>query len=386
MKIGIVSNFGFNNINYGGCFQALALNRFLREQYPEAKVETLYFQGPEYVVRTGSFWSILINRLKNKIYYSIRNKKYERMVCSGDLVSRSVSCDEFARREIGLIDHPLSAGELNSLEYDALIVGSDIVWIQTHNRVNRVFFLDFKARREFKKISYAASFGRDYIPPENVNKIRELLSTFDAISVREGSSVKMLNGIGITNAIHVLDPVFLLSAEEWSSYTESISDSIEPYIFVYLLGDGLVDRERIIEFSGKKKLKIVNIYNASGVSGSIDDLMSEWNIYDCSPQKWIWYIIHAEYVITDSFHASAFSVIFGKKFFSIKRHNSQLNNRIEDFLQTINQEDKLLTSDQLPCLDESSFVWNYADIKDTILKGRAQSVEFIRKAISEKGN
>ncbi len=91
-------------------------------------------------------------------------------------------------------------------------------------------------------------------------------------------------------------------------------------------------------------------------------------------------------MITDSFHASAFSVIFGKKFFSIKRHNSQLNNRIEDFLQTINQEDKLLTSDQLPCLDESSFVWNYADIKDTILKGRAQSVEFIRKAISEKGN
>ena len=208
------------------------------------------------------------------------------------------------------------------------------------------------------------------------------MDDFQAISVREKVSVGLLEGIGVENAVHVCDPTLLLTKEEWSAVAEPVKGIQEKYIFVYLLGKDIEHRNSIEKLASKNSLKVVTIPHANDNYDDVDDNFGDYREMDASPENGIWLIKNAEYVITDSFHATVFSVIFSKKFLVAKRYWIQdINVRMTDFLETIGEQDKFVDISSVESLDD--FAWNYEKIFSITEEFIVNSKEYIKKTLTE---
>lgn len=370
MKIGVITELSNNSINYGNVLQAYALNQYLRKK-TKYEIETLLVNNIIYKKITSYNPIIYIKKFQRIIQQktNIENNNF-------DFSPRKDNFKKFIKkikvREISNID------EITNLNYDCIIVGSDIVWIQDSGVVNRLKFLDFSLN---KKISYAASFGGDYIPTENIKTIRKYLNDFSFISVREKSSVNLLKKIGINNAHHVCDPTLLLTSKEWESIEKKVNIDGK-YIFVYLLGKDKTQRDIIKKTAKENNMKIVSVPYANGHYDKIDDDFADINIYDCSPENWIYLIHNAEYIFTDSFHGTVFSTIFEKKFIVVKRKNSvNINNRMLDYISNINENDKFIYLEENFSLKKMN--WNYKTINEKLKKIILKSAKLLEDNIQE---
>lgn len=370
-KIGIISELNMHNVNYGNRLQAYALNKYLNENYKNTETESLYFGIYDKKKITKNFISQTVKRELLRLKSKVRKKEI-----SKKFINRLNACNEFTLNNTKLSKECLDWKKLKKVDYDLIIVGSDVVWAQNNGGVNRIRFLNFKTQKKFKKISYAASFGRDYIPEENKKLLKDFLSEFDGISVREKSSIKLLEDIGIEKTIHVCDPTLLLKDDEWKKIEKEINVNNEKFIFVYLLGKNREQREKIIELAKNEKLKIITVPDADGNESDVDEMFGDYLINDCSPENWIWLINNAEIVITDSFHGAIFATIFHKKFIILKReYGIDINNRMIDYLKTIKEEDKFIHSSELKNI--SDFKWDYVKIEKEIVDFRKKSMEYI---------
>ena len=214
-KIGIVSQLRWDDCNYGSKLQAYALNYYINNNYSNIEADSLIITG-DYKHTGSKPVNYFILRVINKIKRTFPKKVKD----SVDVSKRNATARNFIKNNIKLNEKVFDYNTINASDYDMMIVGSDVVWMQYKSFVNRTYFLDFD--RNFKKISYAASFGRDYIPKENVYWIKKYLQRFDAISVREKSSLKMLESIGVKNATHVCDPTILLDKNHWSKVGKKV--------------------------------------------------------------------------------------------------------------------------------------------------------------------
>lgn len=372
-KIGIISELNLENTNYGNRLQAYALNKYLNENFKEFVTESLYFKIYDKKKYTNKYLKQALKSFFNCIRKVIKHK---------DMVGnvRLLRCNNFTKKYTKVVEKPLDWKSIKKLQYDIMIVGSDVVWAQRNGGVNQIRFLNFKIKNDFKKISYAASFGKDYIPKENEKLVKKYLMDFDAISVREKSSIALLNKLKINNVQHVCDPTLLLTKTEWKKIEEKVNDINGKFIFVYLLGKSKKQRDAIKKFANARELKIVNIPNANGIYDIVDENFADYNIEDCSPENWIWLINNSEYFFTDSFHGSIFSVIFEKKFAVLKReYDVNINNRMIDFLNNIGQIDKFINVEDLNKIDK--FVWDYERISNYVEEFRKKSIKFLKNNI-----
>lgn len=375
-KIGIISELNLKNTNYGNRLQSYALNHYLNENYKEFISKSIIFNFNDIVHRTKLYPGNIIKKIKSKIIKQ-NNNDYNKY----SFEKRVEACNNFTEKNVKL--HKIERKrDILSLDYDEIICGSDVVWSQFKGGVNRLRFLNFKAKKDFIKCSYAASFGENVIPRENLKYVTNSLKKFNSISVREKSSIGFLKKIGINNSVHVCDPTLLLEKKEWINIEKSILDlKKRKYIFTYLLGKSQKQRKKIREFAHKKNLIIVNIPHANMVYNEIDNDFSDINIHNCSPEEWIWLIHNAEFIFTDSFHGCVFSIIFEKKFWGLKRENTNdINIRITDFLDNLGMSDKFLTLDS--DIDFDLFTWNYKKIEETKNEYITNSKEYINKIIS----
>lgn len=370
MKIGIVTELTKESVNYGNVLQAYALNQYLNKN-KQYKTETLLVNGIIYKKITSYNPIIFLNKVKR-----VLKSKFEKKYDDFDFASRRNNFKKFINKinvcEVNNIS------EIENLNYDCVIVGSDIVWVQDRGVVNRLKFLDFSLN---KKISYAASFGGDYIPKENRKFIKKYLSDFSFVSVREKSTVDLLNKIGVDNVKHVCDPTLLLTRNDWESIEKSVK--IEgKYIFVYLLGKDDKQRNIIKKVALENNLKIVSVPHANGHYDQVDDDFADINISDCSPENWIYLIHNAEFVFTDSFHGTVFSSIFEKKFIVVKRKNNvKINNRMLDYINNIGESDKFVYLNEAFSLKKMN--WNYKVINKKLSKLILRSAELLRDNITK---
>lgn len=383
VKIGIISEFSTTTTNFGNNVQAYALNKYIREVYPEHQVETIYFKNEFKMKRTFYIGSV-IRKCKVIIKRLRKNRKDQRKDQRIDntlIVQRENAFNKFVQKNISLCPEPMDWELLNKSDYDLFIVGSDVVWMQSHFCINRIKFLDFKNIKCAQKASYAASFGRDWIPRENRKWIKKYLSDFLGISVRENSSVELLNSIGIPNVLHTLDPTLLINADEWSRLEirlDKIPDG--PFAFVYLLGMDTEQRKQITGLCRKEKLTIVTVAFAYEIENDVDKSFGDVCIWDCALEEWIWLMHHAELIITDSFHGTVFSTIFKKKFLVVRRElHIDINNRIDDYLRTICQIDKKVDLSKMDSL--SGKIWDYTQIFSLILEKKNNSIKYIDEII-----
>ncbi|MCM1219370.1 MAG: polysaccharide pyruvyl transferase family protein [Lachnospiraceae bacterium] len=377
MRIGIITELSDDVINFGNCLQAFALNYLVRSLLENAQVETIKVcPAMSNTLRTKR---LPINVFLSKVWVRAIRKIRKRADFPQRAMRKSIFV-HFAADKIPQCKTEMKYENFADQDYDAYIVGSDVVWSQYRYGINRVKFLDFQGKKPFKRIAYAASFARDWIPEENKSAIYRCLKEFDAISVREKSSIQMLRSLGIEECVHVLDPVLLFETQEWEKLEikpEEMKE--EKYVFIYLLGEDIYQYQQIEKLCHQEKIKMVTIPYASGITTKMEYDFGDIQLWTCSPQNWLWLVHHAEYVITDSFHGLAFSVIFNQKFIALERAKSNINNRLTDFLNTIRQGDKQLQIDKISLWKELS--WNYTEINQIIEEKRKFSIEYLKKAL-----
>ena len=215
----------------------------------------------------------------------------------------------FVESELELVSSAPFLEGGDAFDEDAVYcVGSDQTWnVECNYGIDPVFFLA-NVPDSCKKISFSASFGRLSLSKNELEQTRLLLQGFSAISVRESSSIAILESMGIQDGVALKDPVILCRPELWGEISASVSSSIEDYVLVYMLNQNprMIEYARLVAKDLGVEVKIV-IFNPlkRAPSGFIGVCLP-------TPEEWVALFRDARYVVTDSFHGTCFSLLFGK--------------------------------------------------------------------------
>ena len=227
-------------------------------------------------------------------------------------------------------------------EYIAFVVGSDQVW-NAFNTIPRAYFLKFTANS--KKIAFAASFGTDKPDKTFKKKIRDGLSGFDDISVREESGVDIVKEISSDiPVVRIADPTIMLDANYWRVFCQNEKVG-QNYVLVHFLNNpNDIAVDKIEQIRKEYGLEVVCI-------GYKYDLFSKypWGFFDCSPREYVAYINGASYICTDSFHTALFSINLGKEFYVFDRqylHSHPQTSRISELLVRYNLNDRFINDNE----------------------------------------
>ncbi len=332
-EVGIIT-FHCSN-NYGAMLQAYGLKRFLCDSGIPAEIVRY---EPPYM--TGRHWWIPyapIQGLKGRIWglFHMWNGFRAHMRVKEQFSRQRANMNRFRQEYLIEKEQPklLTAGGLRKLPYRYYIVGSDQIWNPDITcGLRKAYFGAFRNRRKEKVIAYAASFGGASIHSRHDEKFARLIRYVDALSVREAAAIPYVRKFYKGDVRAVLDPVFFLGKEVWQE-AERKPDR-KGYILLYVTEGNEKMAEYAGILSGEKHLPVVEV--RAGLQGA--DKGFELDV-TAGPAEFLGYIHHAEYVVTNSFHAVAFSIIYQKKFLAFA-HRS-LSARLQNILQIHGLEDRI---------------------------------------------
>ena len=264
-------------------------------------------------------------------------------------------------------------------DYHAFIVGSDQVWrpqyfVSRNRPCAELAFLSFVAEKPVKRISYAASFGTDQMEytPSQLQVCSRHLKDFNAVSVREESGVMLCGEYFGVKAEHVLDPTMLLRKEDYVGLIPHDISPLEGNMLVYILDESDSTRRFISDLSQNKGLKPFRVNAQNGYNVPLADRIQP------PVEKWLQGFADAEFVITDSFHACVFSIIFHKPFICVG-NNKRGKSRFDSLLKMFNLQNHYVEDWSDYDEDLLSVDW---DMVDQILeKKRIESGEFLKQAL-----
>lgn len=292
------------------------------------------------------FWGVVRKQRKS----NLQNFMYKRLrlACQPKYITSADVCDEF----------------------DVVFYGSDQIWRKQGMKSfpGYDFWYWGSDNVKAKKVVYAASMGSMNVTDEDKIMIKPYLNQFASISVREDSLQCLLESLSITSEL-VVDPVFLLNIEEWCKLFKDIYQPRTGYILVYnLLGNNETVRfaEKIAK---EKKLKLVEItkkYNSF--------MPNSRHNYTAKVEEFLSLIYHADYVVSNSFHGVAFSIIFQKQFFVIGM--GEKASRVTSLLKLLKLNDRYI-NDKLP-----EFDIKYENIMPLLSKTVLTSINYIHNSIN----
>ena len=351
-------------VNYGAILQAYALQRSILKlgidndiiDYDCKLISNVYK-----LINIKSVKSFIKSLIAFRIYYYKKNK-FKSFIKKYIILTNPVTKDI------------LKSEEFNN-KYDFFITGSDQVWNYEITNLDDAYFLNF-VKDESKVKSYAASFGISCIPENLRLKYKNYLKRFSSILVREKTGAKLIENLIDEKVSVVLDPVLLLNKEEWNkiAFKTKFDDIKDKYILVYmgtprikLFAENLSVKYKIPIFNIsdlilKKKNKIGNIESKLG------------------PEEFISAIKNAKFVLTGSFHAVVFSIIYNKDFFinNIDKTKENRSSRQKDLLDLLEIKDREIFNHD----DDTDFVpidWNNVNKKLEI--ERNKSINELKKML-----
>lgn len=298
MRIGILTQ--PLRYNIGGLLQNYALQQVLKKL---GHNPTTLDPDPYYYVSVKVLAKRLILRLLGKKVKVFLEKELNR-----PSRIKGKNSDKFIKKYISCFRYS-NKNQLKSLDLDVFIVGSDQVWRPKYNRTRLGnMYLDFTQGMNVKRVAFAASFGTDeweYTEEQRV-KYGSLLKHFDSVSVREKSAVQICKERFNVDAVHVLDPTLLLSKEDYIRIIKKDKAPKSPGdLLVYFL-DNTEDKKQL-------EVKVVSDYSLTPFY-----VNNDYKAQEITPQiqvsQWLRGFYDAKYIITDSFHACVFAIIFNKPF------------------------------------------------------------------------
>lgn len=307
--------------NYGATLQEYALITYLESI--EHEVEAIQYK-PDYLSKHFKLWEVSNPRYEKnpvlKAAYLIF-KLPKRLT----ILPRKWNFDKFSAKHIKRTKKRYETNEdlKNDLpEADAFVCGSDQIWNSFfQNGKDPAFYLDFVPSSKLK-VSYAASFATEELEEKNKSFVKRMVEGIDKVSVRETSGISILEDLGVKDVVQVLDPVFLLDKSFWVDKFVDKKEEQE-FIFVYDF-DSNKEIERVANSLAKEKS--LKIYT---VNRNIN--YADKNFCLEGPDKFLALIYKATFVLTNSFHAVAFSLIFKKNFLVFNR-SEKINTRMRDLL------------------------------------------------------
>lgn len=347
MKIGILTL--PISSNYGGILQAYALQNVLVSMGHNV---CLIEKKREKIQKT--LWKVPLSKLKQEVLMH--------------------SINRFIKNKIGR-ETVNDFSDVSQFNLDAIIVGSDQIWrpIYFNDNIENAF-LEFAMGWNIKRIAYAASFGTDEweYTPEQTKHCKALLKYFNNVSVRESSGVELCqNKFGI-NAQIVLDPTMLLLKRDYINLFESVNTpKSRGSLLCYILDETFEKMDLIKRIANEKKLVPFRVNAKKG-----NTLLSE-HIYP-SIEKWLRGFYDAKFVVTDSFHACVFSIIFNKPFIAIGNVNRGMS-RFNSLLSMFGLDNRLIITPS-EYEEKSSINWN--NVNSILDVRRAYSLNFLTESLS----
>ena len=392
MKIGIVTFVKADN--YGAELQAYALQQKLNMLGYDAEVLDL---EKEQGVMASSKRNIVTSLKKRIAYYgffrgSIRflqtiigalEAKKARQKNIEQALAKHAIFERFFYEKIKHTHDYIKLDELavKELPYDVYIAGSDQIWNYMQTKRLDVFFLMFANRFNAKKISYAASFSVPEIPEELKEQYKVYLNNLDSISVREINAVKIVEELSSRKAVQVLDPTFLLTREEWVNNlaVKHYLNLPNRLVVIYTLSGSRYIYTLAKDIAKRLTADVVNI--KSGYNRVKED-SGIIHITDAGPQEFITLFSKAVYVITDSFHGTAFSINFNIPFTSLLNPVSNINSRVLSILQQCKLQDRIIYDDGSKSRP-NTLDFSFKMANEVISDAREFSLSYINKSLSE---
>jgi len=252
--------------------------------------------------------------------------------------------------------------------YDAIITGSDQVWNLSISGEDTAYLLDF-AGDDVKKISYAASLGPIEIESKYLNQIKEFIKKFKVVSLREPAAVETISRIYDKDVEIDVDPTVLPDDSIWNTLVSKSNLKEEKFIFVYLMQDSDILREKAMQIANEKNLKILFI-------GMVDNIhIKGRNMKGASVEDFLWMIKNAEYIVTNSFHGIMFSLRFEKKFYWAYQKGKKMSNPRFDMLNQYYGIEKCC------CNKNNLHDLDYEYIRKKMNEQRQKSIENLKKYI-----
>lgn len=280
----------------------------------------------------------------------------------------------FLKKHLNTIPQIVSESEdfkkLN-LDADIYCTGSDQTWNSGwNNGILPPLFLGF-APADKPKIAYAASFGKSLLDENEKTQTKELLSKYSFISVRENSAVDICNDLGI-KAYQVVDPTLQMTADFWRQYSRPVK--YRKYCLLYQLNSNKAFDKFAVDFCKRKGLKLIRFCHR------LDKIFLPADIHLPMPQveEFVSYIDHADFVLTDSFHCSAFASNLNKSFFSFY---PEYGGRIQSLLNLLRLENRHIAD--LNAVDEYVNLSNidFTDVNYILNQERNKTVELLKDAV-----
>lgn len=322
MKIGILTQPLLSN--YGGILQNYALQTVLRRMGHEVYTfDLLKYTWKDWAILTiKTIIKKIIGRKGNFPLTPIKKRKIEKPLRT--FVYENINLTTRVRK--------VSWQLIEKYNIDTLVVGSDQVWRPIYNYSIEDMFFKFADGKNIKKIAYSASFGVDQweFSPEQTKECATLAKKIDFISVREASGVELCkNHLGV-EAFHTLDPTLLLSADDYNTLCQNI-EKRQPFVFAYILD---MDERKVSEIKSFAKDKGLPYF----IKSADNDVKDADSI-----ELWLSYFRDASFIITDSFHGTAFAINYNKDFF-VFLNEQRGNSRFDSLLNLFYLKDRIVTS------------------------------------------
>lgn len=362
MKIGLVTI--AHGHNYGNRLQNYAVQRILEKK--GHTVETI--RHPYYGFEKRTLISVFLKR--------ILHFKYNRVV------RRIWKFTQFNRKYIKFSDYYLESSDYNQEicdKYDLFICGSDQIWNPGYFVEKDSYFLSFV--NEKKKIALSASFGVDRIEEEKEKeRISKRLKELTAISVREKSAQDIVFELSGRRAELVVDPTMCLSANEWIKIEKKPTGikNKDKFVLLYLLGKYEKKKiETIIKKFESDKKRVVLLQNEYSDIKIHADLE-----FAIDPSEFIWLIRNSDMILSDSFHAIVFSLIFHKKFSIVKRDikEEDISTRIINLIDQFRIKNPYFSDND----KTRNAIVDYETVDDVLRKGKNKFNIFLNNSMGSE--
>jgi len=376
MKLVGIFTLDSQSYNYGGLLQEYALQQAINKLGLKSEII-------DYKLSTEPHLFSVKKDIRNfKIKNLISKFKRKEITVVEDSVKQKIilrrkQFDDFRKNYMVLSpEYQYSNLAEEATKYDAVVCGSDQIWNPDYCKSS--FFLDFVNDKTTKMI-YAASITKPNLTKFQLKTYAKYMKILDYISVRENSAKELLQTVSNKKIELVVDPTLLHNKEFWNKHINSKYDTLGDYLYCYFLNYTPEKIAAVEEYAKNNNLKIVIVPYLHGKCDKLEETFAAEKLYDVGPEEFINLINSAKCIITDSFHATVFSIVFNKNFFVFSRQagSYNMNTRIENLLGYFGLEERLIE----PCELNSKYdIINY-NISNKIDILKQTSIDYLSNLV-----
>ena len=362
MKVGILT---FpNSVSYGACLQMIALQNTVHRLGHDVEIINYHNPYMKAEKHTAKGRNPLKRALQRRVRLLLHHRLYARF-------------RRFEQQQVTY--YPARAfTDKNRLtdvgqRYDAVICGSDQVWSPYITNTDISYFLNF-CDEQTKRVAYAPSFGVETFPQGFEALIAPELQKFHALSARELPGKLLVERLTGRETALVTDPTWLVDAADWAAMEQPHPAATGDYVLYFVVNQSKELLQQCKNFAKSHGLKVV-VIGGNPIQAAKNKDTSLTYAMDVGPEQWLYLLHHARYVFTNSFHGTAFSVLFERDVYvQIPGHNGS---RLRQVLESFGMEDREIRDGE--ALTEKAV--DYQQARHVFAQLKEQSIAYLQNAL-----